>query len=117
MGHVYQDVKLAAVKEAEVRMFVDTGATYSIISPELADQLGVVRLPRKLTLSLADGRRIEAEVGAVTVQINDRSGGTIVAIVKCESPLLGVETLEALGLGVDLSSGTLTPTRSWTARA
>jgi clan AA aspartic protease len=117
MGHVYQDVKLAAVTEAEVRMFVDTGATYSIISPELADQLGVVRLPRKLTLSLADGHRIEAEVGAVTVQIGDRSGGTIVAIVQCEAPLLGVETLEALGLGVDLSSGTLAPTRSWTARA
>src|SRR5881409_479273 len=92
MGHVYQRVELAAVHEEELTILVDTGATYSLIPPSLADRLGVSRLPRKQTIILADGRRIEAEVGTVMVRI------------------------EALGLAVDPTTGSLRPTRTYTVR-
>lgn len=116
MGHVYQRLKLAAVNEEEVTILVDTGATYSLIPPALADRLGVAPLPQKQTIVLADGRRIEAQVGLVMVRIGDRSAASTVVIADCDKPLLGVEALEALGLAVDPTSGSLTPTRSYTVR-
>jgi clan AA aspartic protease len=116
MGHVYQRVKLAAVNEEELTILVDTGATYSLISPALADRLGVARLPRKQVVTLADGRRLEADLGLVMVDIGDRSAGTTVVIADCDEPLLGVEALEALGLAVDPTTGALRPTRAYTVR-
>jgi len=116
MGHLYQRVELAAVHEEELTILVDTGATYSVIPPSLADRLGVSRLPRKQTIILADGRRIEAEVGTVMVRIGDRSAATTVVIAECDEPLLGVEALEALGLAVDPTTGSLRPTRTYTVR-
>jgi predicted aspartyl protease len=40
VGHV-QSVRLAAEHEEDVDMLVDTGATYSLISPALADRLAM----------------------------------------------------------------------------
>ena len=116
MGRVYQRVKLAAVNEEELAILVDTGATLSLIPPALSDRLGVARFPRKQTIILADGRRVEADVGTVMVEIGDRRAATTVVIADCDEPLLGVETLEILGLAVDPTTGSLTPTRSFTVR-
>ena len=44
MGHVRQMVRLRAERTITVRMLVDTGATYSVISPRLAKALGVAML-------------------------------------------------------------------------
>lgn len=116
MGHVYQRLKLSAVREEEMTIMVDTGASYSLISPALADRLGVVRFPQRLPVTLADGRQIGAEVGQAQVDIEGRKGMTHVIIAECADPLLGVEALEMLGLAVDPTAGKLVPTRTWTAR-
>ncbi|HEY2387085.1 MAG TPA: retropepsin-like aspartic protease [Candidatus Binatia bacterium] len=116
MGHVYQRVKLSAAKEETLSMLVDTGASYSVISPALADRLGVVRAPQRRTVTLADGSPMEAEYGAIVVQIGDRAAPSTVLIADCPEPLLGVEALEMLGLAVDPATGTLFPTRSDTFR-
>lgn len=116
MGHIYQRVKLAAVNEEEVTMLVDTGATFSLVPRALADRLGVARFPRKHMIILADGHRVEADVGVVSVEIGGRTAPSTVVIMECDEPLLGVETLETLGLAVDPSTGALTPTRSFTIR-
>ena len=116
VGHVHERVHLAAEHEEDVEMLVDTGATYSLISPALADRLGVVRFPRKTTVTLANGQRVEADAGLVMTQIGDRSAANIVIIAECDEPLLGVESLESLGLAVDPGSGTLRPTRAYTVR-
>jgi clan AA aspartic protease len=116
MGHVIQKVTLSAVNEEEVHALVDTGATYSLISPALADRLGVARFPQKETVTLANGQRIEADIGLVRVRIGDRAVGTPALILECDEPLIGVEALEALGLSVDPTTGTLKPTRSYSLR-
>lgn len=116
MGHVHQDVELELSRVETVNMLVDTGATFSLISPQLADRLGIPRPRPKRRLTLADGRTLEAEAGTVTVRIGDREAFATVVIAPCDEPLLGVETLEALGLAVDPSSSTLTPTRAYTVR-
>lgn len=76
----------------------------------------MARLPKKQVATLADGRRIEAEIGLVMVEIGDRRAGATVVIAECDEPLLGVEALEALGLAVDPTTGTLKPTRGYTVR-
>ena len=116
MGHVYQPVKLAAVNEEDLNILIDTGATLSLIPPALADRLGIARFPRKQAIVLADGRRIEADAGVVMVEIGDRKAVSTVVIADCDEPLLGVETLETLGLAVDPTTGSLTPTRPFTVR-
>ena len=116
MGHVYQKLKLSAAREEEMTIMVDTGATYSLISPELADRLGVVRFPARFPVTLADGRQIDAEVGQIGVDIDGRVGATTAITAECTDPLLGVEALEVLGLAVDPTAEKLVPTRAWTAR-
>ena len=96
MGHVYQRLKLSAAREEEMTIMVDTGATYSLISPALANRLGVVRFPGRFPVTLADGRQIDAEVCQVGVHIDGRIGVTTGVITECADPLLGVEALEAV---------------------
>ena len=50
------------------------------------------------------------------VEIGDRSAVSTFVIADCQEPLLGVERLETLGLAVDPTTGSLTPTRSFTIR-
>lgn len=116
MGHVFQKAILSAVNEEEVTMLVDTGATHSLISPQLADRLGVVRFPLKETVTLANGQKVETELGQVAIRIGDRQAVAQTLIADCDEYLLGVETLETLGLSVDPSAGVLRPTRSYTVR-
>jgi clan AA aspartic protease len=116
MGHVFQKITLSAESQRDVSMLVDTGATYSLISPDLADQLGVSRFPRKETVTLANGHKIEADIGLVRVQVGDRAVATPAIIADCDEPLLGVEALEALGLSVDPTTGELKPTRGYAVR-
>lgn len=115
MGHVFAEVYLEGTIGAEkVTMLVDTGATLSTIPRELADRLGVPRLgPRRARL--ADGRELDVEAGVVHVKIDGREAPTLVLILGDE-PLLGVETLETLGLKVNPHTGELEPARAFTLR-
>ncbi|MGH7834768.1 MAG: aspartyl protease family protein, partial [Candidatus Binatia bacterium] len=58
MGHVYQKVRLRGDKAVTVRMLVDTGATFSVIPPNLARALGIKRPRRSVSVRLADGRSV-----------------------------------------------------------
>jgi len=67
-------------------------------------------------VKLADGKEVEAEAGIIHIRINDREAPATVLIMG-NKPLLGVETLEVLGLKVNPKTGKLEPTRSYTIRA
>lgn len=116
MGHVHQDVTISAEGEREVSMFVDTGATFSVLPGTLADELGVRRLGRTYRIQLADGSPIEMDVGTVIFKVLDRTAPSTVLIGDVPEPILGVETLEALGLTVDPSAGKLVPKRAYSVR-
>jgi len=116
MGHVYQETLMSGVNEEKVSMLVDTGATYSLIPPDLALRLGLSPFPTKEQVTLANGQRLEADIALVRVQIGDRSVATPTLIMECDEPLLGVEALEAMGLAVDPCSGSLKPTRGYALR-
>lgn len=116
MGHIFTDAYLEGLVSGEkVRMLVDTGATLTVISSELAERLGVSRLKSR-KVKLANGIEVNAEAGAINIKVNGREVPTTVLIMG-EEPLLGVETLETLGLKVNPETGKLEPTRSYTIRA
>ena len=116
MGHIFTDAYLEGLVSGEkVRMLVDTGATFSVISNQLADRLGLPKLPAR-KVKLADGTEVNTEVGMLNIKVNGREVPTMVLIMG-EEALLGVETLETLGLKVNPETGKLEPTRSYTIRA
>jgi predicted aspartyl protease len=116
MGHVHQRVKLSAERTVTVRMLVDTDATYSVIPEALARAVGIKRLRRSVSITLADRRRVRLDAGTAIFQIGVREAPAILLVGDVAEPILGVETLEGLGLTVDPRRRRLVPSRSYAVR-
>lgn len=116
MGHVHQRVTLSADKAVAVRMLVDTRATFSVIPESLASAIGVKRLRRSVAITLADGRRVKLDAGTAIFRIGGREAPATILVGDVAEPILGVETLEALGLTIDPRRRRLTPSRHYTVR-
>ena len=84
-----------------VEALVDSGSTYNILPASLLRRLGV-QARRSRTFRLADGRRIQRELGQTWVRIN---GEEYIAPAvfgdEDTQPLLGAVTLEIFQLGID----------------
>lgn len=84
-----------------VEALVDTGATYTTISAPLLERLGVPPHARD-TFLLADGRRVERDIGRTWVRVDGRVELTLVVFGDPDTPsLLGAYTLEGLRLAAD----------------
>jgi len=118
MGHVYKEVKLSWVEERKLKVLVDTDATFAVLPPELAEEIGIPRSGKKLfKVRLVNGVEVQVATGSVIINIDGREAPATVIILEGAEPLLGVEALEGLGLKVNPSTGELEPTRSYTIRA
>jgi aspartyl protease family protein len=94
-------------RTAEVRMLVDTGATYSLLPPDLVARLGLVT-PYERRAVQANGQRIIYRLGEVRLRLNDEERTTVFFEGSPESrPLLGAFALEAFGLAADPLHGRL----------
>lgn len=92
-----------------VEALVDTGATYTAVPASLLARLGVVPHTRD-TFILADGRRVERDVGCTWIRVNGRTELTLVVFGETGTePLLGAHTLEGLRLTADPVSRQLIP--------
>jgi clan AA aspartic protease len=116
MGHVHQRVTVSAEKTATVSMLVDTGATFSAIPEALARTVGIKRLRRWVPITLADGRQVRLAAGTAIVRIGRREAPATILVGGVVEPILGVETLEALGLTVDSRRRRLAPSRNYAVR-
>jgi clan AA aspartic protease len=84
-----------------VEALVDTGASYTMAPSDLLRRLGVPVFDR-LTFVLADGRRVEKEVGQTWVRVGGRAVIRLVVFGEGrEAALLGADTLQGLLLAVD----------------
>src|SRR2546428_6327497 len=97
-------------------MLVDTGATFSVIPETLARAVGVKRLRRSVPIRLADGRRVRLAPSTAIFRIGPREAPATILVGDVIEPILGVETLQALGLTVDSPRERLTPSRSYAVR-
>ena len=94
----------------DIEATVDTGAAYTTLPTPLLRELGVAPIDKRRLL-LADGRRIEMNIGRAWVTIDGESEVTVVVFGGDNAPpLLGAYTLEGLGLAVDPLGQRLIPT-------
>ncbi len=112
MGRVWVDAIVGNPERrntVRVRALVDTGATLTVIPRELAKKLGL-RPTGRSVVETGTGR-IELERSRIWIELEGR--GEIVPVPISDSidkVLIGVATLEVLGLEVDPMTGRL---REW----
>lgn len=113
MTHAYTKVKVTGTKAHDEieKLLVDADATLTVLPPEVLEKIGASKVPTKTKLELGDGRSVDAEVYAVVMTIEDRQGATLAVTFKGTKSVLGVRSLEDLGLKVDPVHGLLEPTR------
>jgi clan AA aspartic protease len=89
-----------------VEVLVDTGSTYTVLPRPMLEGLGV-EPHHRARFRLADGSRIELEVGRVWIRFQGREEQTLV--VFGEHALLGAVTLEQFLLVADPIERRLVP--------
>lgn len=119
MSHVYVEAVVGNPRKSKVKrlkVLVDTGATHTLVSPAMAEELGLTILGESY-VTLADGSKRQAGVTLASVKINGRSEIVRVRVFDVDEPVVGVSTFEDLGLTVDPISGRIETARTFTARA
>ncbi|MCX7682770.1 MAG: aspartyl protease family protein [Anaerolineae bacterium] len=98
-------------REAEVNFLVDSGATYTLVPYEVWMDIGLS--PRRTAVfTLADGTTVERRVGECYIVLPLGEGDTPVILGEPgDTPLLGIVTLEILGLVLNPFTRTLQPMR------
>ena len=95
-----------------MRALVDCGAAYSWMPGELLRRLDVVPVQR-LVFILANGGRVEREVGETRMRLDGRERTRLVVFGDDGSqPLLGADALEGFALAVDPTNRRLVPVDS-----
>ncbi|OLC13129.1 MAG: hypothetical protein AUH29_13945 [Candidatus Rokubacteria bacterium 13_1_40CM_69_27] len=85
----------------QLEFLVDSGAVYSVVPAPVLRRLGIRPLARE-EFRLADGSKVVRQKGVALFRYGNRVGGADVVFgQKGDSTLLGVLTLEALGLVLD----------------
>ena len=97
-------------KFEEVELIIDTGATFSVISRERLERLGIKPFFKR-KFRLATGELIERETGGVGFEIEGKGKGVIDAIFgeKGDAEVLGLLILEAMALKVNTVTEELEP--------
>ncbi len=112
MGYVIVRAKICNVdrtKCREMELIADTGAIYTAIPRNVLLDLGV-RPKGKRKFKIASEEIREFEIGKAYIEIDGEGVTAVVAFLpEGSKPLLGVTTLELLGLQVDPVTGELKP--------
>jgi clan AA aspartic protease len=96
-------------KKVTLDCLVDTGAIYTMIPRAVLEKIGT-KVTGTRRFKLANGRVEEFPVGEAYVEVQKIGATSLVVFGSDESqPLLGVTTLELLGLQVNPISGELKP--------
>jgi predicted aspartyl protease len=113
MGIVYIEgvVTGPTGKQATVRFLVDSGATYTLLA-EHDWQALELKPKRTTTFTLGDGAQIQRAISECHLALPQGDGHTPVILGQPDDqPLLGVVTLEILGLVLNPFNRTLQPMR------
>ena len=98
-------------REASLQFLMDSGATYTLLPRDTWQQIGLVP-KRSVRFTLADGTVIERQVSECHITLPQGEGDTPVILGEPgDEPLLGMVTLENLGLVLNPFSRTLQPMR------
>jgi clan AA aspartic protease len=111
MGLTYVEGKLTGKNDVSesVDFLIDSGANYTLLPKEVWEKLGLEQ-KKTLTFTLADGTKIERGVSECRIEILNEDFHTPVILgEEGDEPLLGVVTLEILGVVLNPFNRTLQP--------
>jgi clan AA aspartic protease len=117
VGIVYIDAEVqgARGKRRPVRFLVDSGASYSVLPLKVWRAIGL-KPRRTMTFTLADGTQVSRKVSECLLRFDGQEGHTPVVLGEArDEALLGVVTLENLGLVLNPFDRTLQPMRAMLA--
>lgn len=117
MGITYieGEVSVPGETSVELRFLVDSGASYTLL-PKSAWESLKLKPKRKMAFSLADGTRIEREISECRIKLPHGEAYTPVILGQDrDEPLLGVITLEILGLVLNPFTRELQPMKAMLA--
>jgi predicted aspartyl protease len=105
MGEVHVEIVVVnprtGARSQAITALAGAGATLTVIPAELLRRLGIQKV-RTVSLVLADGRRVEREVGDEAVAVNGESVPCRVIFGESgDAVLLGLAALEQAGFAVD----------------
>jgi len=102
--------------ERPVRFLVDSGATYTLLAEDDWKAIGLAP-QREMGFTLADGSVIRRKVSECFIALADGAGHSPVILGESgDESLLGMVTLEILGLKLDPFRRTLEPMKMMLAR-
>lgn len=118
MGLVFVDAEVSGRpgKQRSVRFLVDSGASYSVLPSKVWRAIGL-KAKRTMVFTLADGTELRRKVSECLVRLEGQEGHSPVVLGEgTDEALLGVVTLENLGLVLNPFERTLRPMRAMLAR-
>ena len=114
MGITYVDAEAVgpAGRRESVRLLVESGATYTLLPEHVWRAIGL-EPTRKMNFSLADGTQVERSISSCWLALEQGEDYTPVILGEPgDTGLLGVVTLEIIGLVLNPFSRTLHPMRA-----
>lgn len=113
MGYIKVRARISDPEQTrtrELEFLVDTGASYMVIPPAIAEELGLKPV-KKTKVTLADKRELEAGYAFAYVSLLGREAPVTALVFDSPFPLLGTFTLQVLGLEVDPAKEQVRPSR------
>lgn len=118
MGLTFIQATVAGTKgrKRTLRFLVDSGTSYTVLPEKVWKGIGL-RPKRTITFTLADGTEVPRKVSECLIRYDGLQVHTPVVLgERGDQPLLGVLTLEILGLVLNLFTRTLQPMRLMMAK-
>jgi clan AA aspartic protease len=104
LGILCQEIEIGdptGTRFQALEAMVDTGASYTVVPSSVLEDLGICP-HRRMGFRLADGTRIEKDVGAAMVRVMGQQETSMVVSGPDDGPvLLGAVALETFALAVD----------------
>jgi predicted aspartyl protease len=110
MGHIFVRAKFRGKDVLEIdKILVDTRASFTVMPLDIAEKY-FIETPFEAELKLGDGRVVKAKMFVAEIEIEGRKGPLRIMAFKNAIPVIGVDTLETLGLKIDPSTGKIEKT-------
>jgi len=107
MGYTYVDLIVRGRASRSIRALVDTGSAYVVMDSKTISEIGLHETPFEVELTLADKRKLKAKLYLAEVDAEGRRGPVFVAELDVPTPIVGIYTLESLGLKPNPITGKL----------
>jgi len=88
-------------------VLVDTGATFTCVEEDVLEEIGAQKLPVRVEVELGNGEGVLADSYGAAAEFEGRKAPVVVISFPGAKRIVGVQTLEALGLRVDPVTGKL----------